>query len=94
MSEVDDRVWQSYVWHGEKCFFVSTINRNYDCAAVGTTRGAETLVWECDPNTRVRGQQIGHMGSVRDHQRICRCLISEGEMLDEDNERHARFFKD
>lgn len=88
----DRRVWKSYVWHNDKCFFVSTIERTYDTYA-GETRGCETLVWEYDHDIGERGQQIGHMGGIEDHQRICRCLIAEGVMLDEHNESHERFFK-
>lgn len=86
------KVWQSYVYHGDKCFFVSTINRIYELAH-GPSIGGETFVWVCDPVTHERGEQIGHMGSVTDHQRICRCLIATGEMLDENNDKHERFFR-
>jgi hypothetical protein len=86
-------IWKSYVYHGDKCFFVSTIDRTYETYA-GYTRGCETLVWEYDDIKRERGEMIGHMGSVVDHQRICRCLIAEGVMLDENNEAHQRFLKE
>ena len=36
---------------------------------------------------------IGQAGGVADHQRICRCLVAEGEMLDEGNPAHVRFFR-
>lgn len=89
------KVWQSYVYHGKKCFFVSTIERTYDIAAAGSEgmRGEETLVWEYDHEIGERGKMIGHMGGVVDHQRICRCLLSEGVMLDEGNEAHKRFLR-
>ena len=90
-DEPNKPIWKSYVWHGEKCFFVSTIERTYDTCA-GTTRGYETLVWEYNWETRERGNLIHQGGSVADHQTICRCVIAEGEMPDEENPRHARFF--
>jgi len=86
----NERVWKSYVWHKDKCFFVSTITRDYDTAA-GTIRGDETLVWDYDHDKKERGDLIHQGGSVKDHQQICRCLIAEGIPPDEDNERTKRF---
>lgn len=85
-------IWKSHVWHGGKCFFVSTIERTYDTFA-GETRGPETLVWEYDWENRERGGLIHQGGSVADHQAICRCVIAEGVMPDEDNPKHERFFR-
>lgn len=86
-------VWKSYVWHDDQCFFVSTIRRVYDSAACGATIGMETLVWKYDFDAKQRGELIGHMGGIVDHQRICRCLINDGEMLDDDKPEHKRFFE-
>ena len=83
-------IWKSYVWHGDHCFFVSTIERTYDTSA-GSTRGAETLVWDYDWARAARGMLIHQAGSVHDHQQICRCLIAEGVCPDENNERTKRF---
>lgn len=92
-AENPDRpVWQSYVWHKEQAFYVSTIDRRYD-TAVGETRGLETLVWTWDEETKTRGEMIGHMGGLEHHHAICRCLIATGEMLDEYNEQHERFLR-
>lgn len=88
----DNRVWKSYVWHKDKCWFVSTIERDYDTYA-GLTRGKETIVWDYDWETNERGDLIHQGGGVHDHQIICRCLISEGECPDENNPKHERFFK-
>jgi hypothetical protein len=88
----DEKLWQSYVYHNGKCWFVSTIVRNYE-TYVGVTRGCETLVWEYDDSERKRGKMVGHMGGVADHQAICRCLIATGEILDVNNEGHRRFFE-
>lgn len=90
---VQPRIWQSYVWHGEKCFFVSTIQRKYDTYQ-GETTGPETMVWSYDHEKQQRiGSVIGHMGGVINHQQICRCLIAEGIMLDENDPKHERFMK-
>lgn len=88
----DSRVWKSYVWHGQKCFFVSTIERDFD-VATGTVRGQETLVWEYDYESATRGALLHQAGGVHDHQQICRSLIAEGLFPNEDDPRTARFCK-
>ena len=49
---------QTFVKHGEKCAFVSTINRESSAMLSGGTY-AETLVWEYDESTSQRGRLIG-----------------------------------
>ena len=88
--EKDNRIWKSYVWHEEKCFFVSTIEREYDTYE-GTMRGQETLAWIYDWEKSERGELIRQAGHICDHQAICRCLINYGEIPDEDDERYLRF---
>jgi len=88
--EPDNRVWKSYVWHEGKCYFVSTIERDYD-AGEYISRGQETLVWDYDWDKAERGEMIGQGGHICDHQAICRCLINWGEIPDEDDERYQRF---
>ena len=85
-------IWSSYVWHKEKCYSVSTIERTYDCYS-GSFRGQETIVWEYDWKKRERGEMLSQSGGIVDHQRICRCIIALGEILDEYNPRHERFLK-
>ena len=85
-------IWQSYAWHGDACFFVSTIERGFDIADAPGMRGMETMVWRYDWENRVRGELIGQSGGLVDHIRVCRCLIAEGVMLDENNPSHGRFF--
>jgi hypothetical protein len=78
-------IWKSHVWHGEKCFFVSTIERTYDTFG-GLGRGMVTVTWwECDWEKRERGKLIHQGGGGFDHQTICRCVIANGEMPDEEN---------
>jgi hypothetical protein len=85
------RIWKSYVWHGDRCYFVSTIERTYETYS-GSLRGQETLVWEYDWDKAERGALVHQGNDVCDHARICRCIIAEGIMPDEDNPRTARFF--
>ncbi len=88
--EPDNRIWKSYVWHGDKCFFVSTIEREFDTDE-GTVKGKETLTWEYDWDKNERGKVIGQSGGILDHQTTCRCLLAFGEIPDEEDERWKRF---
>ena len=83
-------VWKSYVWHKDKCFFVSTIERTFDTYE-GSTRGLETLVWAYDWEARERGKLLHQAGGICDHKEICHCLIAEGLFPDEDDECTKRF---
>lgn len=89
----DKPIWKSYVFFENKCFFVSTIERDYETIE-GTTRGQETLVWAYDWEKRERiGEILYHGGHIVDHQATCRCLINWGEIPDEEDERWERFCK-
>ena len=90
--QLDKRIWKSYVWHDGKCYFVSTIERDYDTFQ-GVTRGQETIVWAYNYDTNERGEMLHQAGSVLDHQQICRCLIAEGLFPNEDDPRTSRFCK-
>ena len=85
-------VWKSYIFFRDKCFFVSTIERDYDTYA-GRSRGQETLVWAYDWEKRERvGDRILYQGGhICDHQAACRCLINWGEIPDEEDDRWQRF---
>jgi len=77
MSEEDIRdetIIQSYV---SNKYFVSTIERSYDCYH-GIRRGLETIVWEWDMKTKERGKQLYQTGSRPDHYDICRKLLAKG----------------
>lgn len=80
-------IWKSYVWHNGKCFFVSTIFRNFVVCGVRTP-GEETIVWEYDYEKRERGEMLYQAGGIHDHQQICRCLIVEGLLPKEEDENH------
>lgn len=80
-------VWKSHVFHGDKCFFVSTIERTYDTYA-GSTRGLETIVWDYDWDKRERGNLIHQGSGIYDHIAICRCLMAEGICPNEDNKKY------
>lgn len=72
-------IWKSYVWHHEICFFVSTIERDYDTYE-GLMRGQETMVWRYDWDKRERiGDLILQVCTPGEHQNICRQFILYGD---------------
>jgi hypothetical protein len=87
----DKPIWKSFVFFKDQCFFVSTIERDFETIE-GLTRGQETLVWKFDWKEQKRvGEIIYYGGYIRDHQAACRCLINWGEIPEEDGERWKRF---
>ena len=75
------KVIQSYVWHGDKCFFVSTINRAssaYMCDGMYT----ETMAWTFDISDETIGDEIvmasGPLGSIFQHIEMCKQLHETG----------------
>lgn len=71
-------VISSYVHRGDKCFFVSTIER--DCsAAESVSRYNETMVWPYDYEKRKRTDNFIYqtddmLCSIEAHLRVCRQL--------------------
>lgn len=79
----NQRVIKSYVFHGDKCFFVSTIERD-SSAMLGPRRFNETMVWHYDWSTAERGslfhQDEAPCGSIRTHNYVCEQLHEDGEI--------------
>lgn len=73
---------QSYVWHGDKCFFVSTIDRESSAALAYGGMYAETMVWAYDyakgERGNFKGQAEGVEGSIRTHLMMCERLHKIG----------------
>jgi hypothetical protein len=69
---------QSYVHHGGKAWFVSTIERDSSAAVIPSPRYNETIVWEWNPVTRERGEMLttfeDRKNSIAMHQRVCASL--------------------
>lgn len=88
MSE-DTRQLKTYVWHGDKCFFVSTIERDSVREPPGR-RYNETIVWEHDWDTSERGRTLYQEGSPRNqpevHLEIVGQLYRTGKYLDHTDE--------
>ena len=78
---VDNPLIKSYVWFGEKCFYVNTFDRD-SSAMLGPRRYAETIVWEYDWETDTRGNMIaqrgGLEGTIFTHEQMCRLLLRTG----------------
>jgi hypothetical protein len=78
----NDRVIKSYVWHGDTCFFVSTIERG-SSAVIWQHRYNETIVWAWDWLTGQRGAMLhideDRCGSIEVHEKICALLYKTGE---------------
>ncbi len=79
---------KSYVFHEDKCFFVSTIERD-SSSFIWDRRYNETIVWTYDWAEGVRGDMIcqdeDYQGSIRTHNRICEELYKLGHIKEEEN---------
>jgi hypothetical protein len=76
------KVAQSHVWHKEKEFFVSTINRESSAALAYGATYSETIVWEWNPVKNERGAMIGRDEHCADslfaHQRMVQRIFDTG----------------
>ena len=82
-GEDDKTMVQTYVYHGDKAFFVSTIERDSSaCVEAPPPRFSETIVWSWDPKTRERGDIIfmdgGSRYSIREHQECVERIFRTG----------------
>ena len=70
----DQKLIKSYVWFGDECFFVSTINRD-SSARMGPRRFAETIVWKYDWAKNEREEMVymdeGVENSICTHLDLC-----------------------
>jgi hypothetical protein len=84
----DKDLIKSYVWHNDRCFFVSTIDRESSCIDGG--RFSETMVWEYNWNTQTRATNIYHQDEdsserISRHIRVCQILFETGKVSYGDN---------
>ena len=81
----DTRQLKSYVWHRTtgRCFFVSTIERDSSAMTEPPPmRFMETIAWEYDWDSRMRGELVAMDGSnnvLIQHFEMCRQLYNTGE---------------
>lgn len=67
----------SYVFHGEKCWYVSTIYRQ--CSALyNNDMYYETLVWEYDVLKKERGKIVHQSEELEEHFNICKSILEKG----------------
>ena len=83
-----NHVIKTYVWHEDKCFFVSTIER--ESSAMGNpSRYNETMVWEYNWDASERGalihQDEAGRGSLRAHQNIVEKLHATGKPREDED---------
>ena len=80
---ISNKVIQSYVFSGDQCFFVSTIERD-SSAMLAPGRYNETLVWEYFPDKRERGKLLYEgedlSGYIDTHQDYCKKLFKYCEI--------------
>lgn len=78
----DERVIKSYIWHEDKCFFVSTIERD-SSATEAPGRFCETIVWDYDWTTGKRGaivyQTEDGAGCINAHILVCQRVFKWGD---------------
>lgn len=78
----DKTLVQTYVWHGDKVFFVSTINRVSSAALANGATYSETLVWDCGANAGDKRRLIGSDSHLTDsiyaHQRMVQRIFDTG----------------
>ena len=78
------RIIQTYVMHGDKEYFISTINRESSAMYGGIY--AETLVWEYDRENQERGDMVGQDEGPRDtigaHMRMVERIFKTGVCSD------------
>lgn len=82
----DQRLLKSYVWHGDQCFFVSTIER--DCSSMMGGRYFETIAWKYEWETGYRGEQVSGTGSgpaFEQHFSVVAQLFRTGKVSDGDD---------
>ena len=75
---------QSYVWHGDKCYFVSTVEIKTNPPGDLLPKPVnETMMWEYDYDSRQPGkdfliQDFDVAGSIKLHLNICEQIFKGG----------------
>jgi len=73
------KILQSYAFYNEKCFFISTILRQYSSNYLNLN-GHETHVFEFDIEKKELGKLIYEGSEVDDHFNIFKDLIETGRI--------------
>ena len=87
---VNKTLAQTEVLHGDKWFFVSTINRRSSAALAYGRIYSETLVWEWNRKTAKKGDMVGQDEHCEDsifaHQRMVQRLFNTGKCEEPDDD--------
>ena len=75
-------VINSYVFHEDKCWNVSTIYRQSSALSY-IDWYYEIIVWEYDMEKKVRGRLVHQDEGLENHFAICRTIIQEGAFWEE-----------
>jgi hypothetical protein len=83
------KVAQSYRFHKDRLFFVSTINRQSSAMITDPPWYSETFVWELDPdNPTSTGNLVhessSHLNDIANHLEISRQFFKNGKANEED----------
>ena len=80
---MNKRQLKSYVWYKDKCFFVSTIERDSSTIQQPPNlRYMETIIWEYSWETKKRGVSLGMVGegqTLEQHFEVVRQLFNTGK---------------
>jgi len=86
----DNKLKQDDIEFNGKTFFVSTINRESSASLNYRSMYAETMVWEINPETRLRGAFVGQdehaENSLYAHNRVCENLRKYGTVDEPDED--------
>jgi hypothetical protein len=86
----DETRFKTYVWHGDECFFVSTIERDSSAMMDPPPRFHETLVWAYDYRLGVRLGDVlyyeGNGPAFKQHTEVVRQLFETGKYVQESDE--------
>lgn len=83
----DERRLKTYVWHGDKCYFVSTIMRDSSCYE-GPRRISETMTWEFNWETNERGEWVDQCGggdALAQHMQVVEDFYRYGKRKSDEN---------
>ncbi len=84
-GQPDTPLLKTYLWHGDKCFYVSTYERDSSASADYGARYNETLGWSWDLDRNCRSEIVAHTGdgeAFRQHSAVCEQLYRTGEWRD------------
>ena len=77
----DERKLKSFIFRGDDCFYVSTIERDSSAAVSPPPRFFETIAWDYEWELQARGGQVaitGYGPAFEQHSKVCEQLFRNG----------------